>query len=1183
MASRFARFFSKLSPASTAARVCILAMLAAVGTARSASAQQTFYDDFGNGEPSQYWQVVTSASDLAIDENEGRLEFSTTPDAGLVQRHFAGYQASGWSMRTTSNFFVRMLVRTNPVQVGSTTNSEQGVVVGFGESEQPLLASGFPVGGAVFRFGAWRKNANTVLRRIECSRYDQNGAELPIWNPFITVLPDEPLSFYVNGIDSAAAYAFDFDVTAQPVYFRYATASDTLFVSFFGFNDPDALIVPNLTQGKRYPIALSLGGFAKTPGTLAGSNAWIDSLGVESATIDAAPGNVAASDGTYTDKVRVTWNGAPNAVGYKVFRQRGSDTPVQLTTGALGAAARAFDDTQVDPSVEHTYIVRSVTALGDGFQASDTGWESFPAPTGVAASDGTFTDKVLVSWTPVEGAVAYSIWRAVGSATPTEVSPGGGVAATEFADTTAGVAVSYKYFVRTISSLGPSPLSASNTGYRGFLPPAEVAATDGEFSNKIVVSWSQASGATGYKVYRRVGAGTATNIATVQGGASVSFSDTSAPALTEVFYSLRTVTAVGTSEPSAETTGWRNSAAPSNVTASAGTSAESVAVAWTLPTGSTGCEVYRAVGSGGVKLIAKVGPVTGYSDSSADPLVAYKYTVKAVHAFGTSPASVAASGWRNAEPPTGVVASDGEFSNKIRVSWDAFPGSLGYKVYRKLASASGAAQLVATITSGSATGWDDTTAPAGKNYSYQVKARHALGFTGLSEAGIGWRNVAAPTGVAATDGTSSTQVTVTWNAVGSATGYLVFRQLGADEPVIIGERTASQPRSFADTGGVDGVEYRYSVAATCGLGQGARSTSNTGWRNLAKPTGVAASDGDSTVRVTITWEPVENATGYKVFRQFGTSQNMLVATVTGGDSTLATDEAVPPLTNAKYTVRALCTLGQSAASASNTGWRNREAPANVQASDGQYPDKVRITWLGVPNATKYRVYRQLGAEDPVVLGTVNGTLLSFYDTTIPLGETGTYFVQALHALGATGLSEPDTGFRETALALSAPTEGPAPVPGNAGEGDDAPNTDTRDPDTSAEPNDTAIDDAADPDAGDEESADDGCPACPASCARTIARLDALVVSLEADESADRSLIESLAALAAEDADGSIPACAMLRGDVDLDGTIDADDFAAFLVAWSTGDLVRADLNRDGLIDGEDFLRAAIPAGSANTP
>ena len=43
------------------------------------------------------------------------------------------------------------------------------------------------------------------------------------------------------------------------------------------------------------------------------------------------------------------------------------------------------------------------------------------------------------------------------------------------------------------------------------------------------------------------------------------------------------------------------------------------------------------------------------------------------------------------------------------------------------------------------------------------------------------------------------------------------------------------------------------------------------------------------------------------------------------------------------------------------------------------------------------------------------------------------------------------------------------------------------------------------------------------------------------------------------------------------------DFAAFLVAWSTGDLVRADLNRDGLIDGEDFLRAAIPAGSANTP
>lgn len=1150
------------------------AAIATLAAAATAHAQQTFYDDFADGEPSQYWQVTTGAPSLSVDENDSHLEFRTEPDPALVQRRFSGYVARNWSLRTTSNFFVRMYVHSAPVQVGTAVNSEHGVAVGFAEAGNPAAPNGFPTGGGVMRIGAWRKTAGTVLRRIDFTRHTTNGAEIPYWTPFITEDADTPLSFYVNG--NPAQYAFDFAIT-EPIYFRYNSASDTLFVSTFSFNDPNAFIVPGFTQGLRYPVAVVLGGYAQTPATMGGAHAWVDSFGVESASIDAAPASVAASDGTFSDKVRITWGAAPNAVGYKVFRQRGSDAPVQLTVGALGAAARTFDDTQVDPSVEYTYLVRTVTAQGDGFEAGDTGWKSFPAPTGIAASDGTFTDKVVVSWTEVAGAVAYSVWRGVGSAAPTEISAGGGVAGTTFEDTTATPAFSYKYFVRTISTLGPSALSTPDTGYRGFLPPAEVSASDGTFPNKIEVSWTQAAGATAYKILRRVGTGAAASIATVQGGATLLFNDTTAPALTEVFYSVQTVTAVGTSASSAETTGWRNSAAPTNVAASAGTSAESIAVNWTLPANSTGCEVYRAVGSGAPKLIATLGVASTYGDTSADPLVSYKYTVRAIHAFGTSPTSVAATGWRNAEPPTGVLASEGDFSNKVRVAWDAFPGATGYRVYRRLTSSTAAPQLVKSLTGGGTLAWDDTTAQIGKNYTYQVTAKHALGFTGFSAGATGWRNAAAPANVQATDGTSATQVTVTWGASTGATGYYIYRQLGAEEPIIVGERTASQSRNFADTTAEPGVEYRYTVSARTSQGQSTRTAGNTGWRNLAKPLGVLATDGEFTDRVVITWQPVDFATGYRVYRQFGTSQNMLVATVEGRFTTTTEDLAVPPITNAKYTVRALCALGSSTASAVNTGWRNREAPAGVEASDGTYPTKVRVSWTGVPNATSYRIYRQIGADDPAVIGTVSGALLSFYDTGIAEDTVATYFVQARHALGSTALSEPDDGFRGTAGGglLASDGEGPdAPPVAIGGDADGGTSTD---------------DDGAGPNVDEDEGGGDGA-AGDAACAMAASALTKMLSDAAVDAplaGVDAETLAELALLLVPESEGTPPpVCSMHAGDVDLDGDADLDDLTVFLEAWTGGDLVRGDIDRDGKIDGSDFLRMAVATadiGSAESP
>ncbi|MBN2082324.1 hypothetical protein JW859_08975 [bacterium] len=100
----------------------------------------------------------------------------------------------------------------------------------------------------------------------------------------------------------------------------------------------------------------------------------------------AAPADVAASDGTYTDRIRITWTAVNGAESYWVYQ----DT--QSNRIAILGNVSSYDDMYVEPSEtaavsavndfsEHTYWVRAVNdAGGSVFSASDTGY--------VAAHDG---------------------------------------------------------------------------------------------------------------------------------------------------------------------------------------------------------------------------------------------------------------------------------------------------------------------------------------------------------------------------------------------------------------------------------------------------------------------------------------------------------------------------------------------------------------------------------------------------------------------------------------------------------------------------------------------------------------------------------------------------------------------------------------------------------------------------
>ena len=79
--------------------------------------------------------------------------------------------------------------------------------------------------------------------------------------------------------------------------------------------------------------------------------------------------------------------------------------------GLLGANTTSFDDTSAMPGTTYYYWVRSLTSASgtyyySNFSTPDTGYALSippPVPTGLAASDGTYTNKVSLTWNDVTG------------------------------------------------------------------------------------------------------------------------------------------------------------------------------------------------------------------------------------------------------------------------------------------------------------------------------------------------------------------------------------------------------------------------------------------------------------------------------------------------------------------------------------------------------------------------------------------------------------------------------------------------------------------------------------------------------------------------------------------------------------------------------------------------------------
>jgi cytochrome c peroxidase len=93
--------------------------------------------------------------------------------------------------------------------------------------------------------------------------------------------------------------------------------------------------------------------------------------------------------------------------------------------------------------------------------------------------------------------------------------------------------------------------------------------------------------------------------------------------------------------------------------------------------------------------------------------------------------------------PTGVIASDGSYINKIGLNWDSVRGAAQYRILRNTVNDSAGAAAVGLTPSNF---FFDTTAAAGQNFFYWIRAENGALTSGPSQAEQGFRAIGQVTG-----------------------------------------------------------------------------------------------------------------------------------------------------------------------------------------------------------------------------------------------------------------------------------------------------------------------------------------------------------------------------------------------------------------------------------------------------
>lgn len=726
-----------------------------------------------------------------------------------------------------------------------------------------------------------------------------------------------------------------------------------------------------------------------------------------------APKLLSATSADY-DTINVKWQEVKGATGYKVYRKKAGEKDFT----ALGVVkGTTYKDNSAQVGQEYYYTVRAYvgeTSNLGSFDKNGIKGVALPKKPTLKTAESVDFNAIKVTWKKVDGASGYYVYRkADGEKYFKQIAEVNGNKTFTSTDLSATTGVKYQYTVRAYRNRNGKP-------YAGLYDSKGVTATActkaptiksgvSTVSDKLKLTWSKVNGATGYNVYRKLENDKNYKlIKTINGNGNVEFTDSGLKCGVKYYYRVNGFRTVDSKNyeglGSKDYLGLTTPAQPALKSAKS-LGYNTISIEWTKVEGATGYDIYRKTTGTYSKIgtVDKQSTVT-FKDEKAVTGVRYQYTVRAfynkdgIKKVSTYENYIHGTAYPSNPNLTSVTSVE---YNAIELKWDKADGANGYKIYRKLPSDKNYKELITLYEQTDK--YTDQTVNCGTTYQYVIKSfRYENGktYTSGNNSAVSCKAV-PPVVKVKVASTGYNSLNVSWVKVNGATGYRIyFKKDNAKNWTTLatfenGSLTSCEHRKLTT-----GVNYTYTVRAYY------KDGSKTIWGDFnqtgvtkkpvtSAPKLVSVTSSTAT-NVTVKWETVSGANGYKVMRKADGSKTWSTIGTTNSKKLSYTDKKVSCGVKYHYTVRAYRNVSKKPVlgSYNSNGLEIMTIPDRpvVSVSSANY-NKLNVSWSRSNGATGYKVYRKVVNGTYKLIRNISGGATGFADT-VECGTEYYYYVTA---------------------------------------------------------------------------------------------------------------------------------------------------------------------------------------------